>query len=480
MVAEAPKPAPVPTDAAKAPPKKAMAPPPPPPPEPSLMDEFLDNPAYLAGGGGVLALLGGYAAYAVRRKRKVEKFENSIITGGDLKANSVFGNTGGQNVDTGNSSFQSDFSQVSSGAIDADEVDPVAEADVYMAYGRDVQAEEILKEALQKDPSRHAVRTKLMEIYSQRADAASFESHAKDLRAATGGQGEHWARAAELGRALMPGNPLFSATATADSSVTSTVTLGAGTLAAAAAAAVAAATPSDMESTMQMAAFPGAAAAVPDSMSKTLSLAPVQATAPTADVDFDLGGTVTQPLAASTSDFQLDIETATPEVDAGMSLDFDIGGSDPAPAATPVTDFAPGGTLIMDAPMAGSGEALDHSLDETQPLADVRPPELPSPTIDFDFDLSADAPASNGAAAPAAGNMMDFDLSGINLDLPVDAEASSGNEGPVDDAATKLDLAKAYQDMGDKEGARELLQEVLQEGSATQQAEAQNLLSALG
>ena len=228
-----------------------------------------------------------------------------------------------------------------------------------------------------------------------------------------------------------------------------------------------------------MAAFPGAAAAAPD-MSKTLSLAPVQATAPTADVDFDLGGTVTQPLAASTSDFQLDIETATPEVDAGMSLDFDIGGSDPAPAATPVTDFAPGGTLIMDAPMAGSGEALDHSLDETQPLADVRPPELPSPTIDFDCDLSADAPASNGAAAPAAGNMMDFDLSGINLDLPVDAEASSGNEGPVDDAATKLDLAKAYQDMGDKEGARELLQEVLQEGSATQQAEAQNLLSALG
>ena len=78
------------------------------------MDEFLDNPAYLAGGGGVLALLGGYAAYAVRRKRKVEKFENSIITGGDLKANSVFGNTGGQSVDTGNSSFQSDFSQVSS------------------------------------------------------------------------------------------------------------------------------------------------------------------------------------------------------------------------------------------------------------------------------------------------------------------------------------------------------------------------------
>jgi pilus assembly protein FimV len=267
--------------------------------------------------------------------------------------------------------------------------------------------------------------------------------------------------------------------------MTSTVTLGAGTLAAA--AAVAASAPPDMESTMQMAAFPGGAAA-PSDMAKTLSLAPVQTAAPTVDVDFDLGGAVTQPLAVTTSapDFELDIGAAAPEADLGMSLDFDIGGPEPAaaatPAVTPATDFAPGGTLIMDAPQALSGDALDHSMDETQPLADVRPPELPSPTIDFDFDLGADSPSASGAAAPTAvaGNVMDFDLSGINLDLPVDGQAASGGEGPVDDAATKLDLAKAYQDMGDKEGARELLQEVLKEGSATQQAEAQNLLSALG
>jgi hypothetical protein len=38
--------------------------------------------------------------------------------------------------------------------MEAEEVDPIAEADVYMAYGRDAQAEEILKEALQKDASR--------------------------------------------------------------------------------------------------------------------------------------------------------------------------------------------------------------------------------------------------------------------------------------------------------------------------------------
>jgi pilus assembly protein FimV len=47
---------------------------------------------------------------------------------------------------------QTDFSQAGPGSIDTDEVDPVAEADVYMAYGRDAQAEEILLEARQKDP----------------------------------------------------------------------------------------------------------------------------------------------------------------------------------------------------------------------------------------------------------------------------------------------------------------------------------------
>ncbi len=484
--ADAAKPADAPkvADAAKAPPKKPAAPPPPPPPEPSLMDEFLDNPAYLAAGGGVLALLGGYAAYAVRRKRKVEKFENSIITGGDLKANSVFGNTGGQNVDTGNSSFQSDFSQVSSGSIDADEVDPVAEADVYMAYGRDAQAEEILKEALLKDAGRHAVRAKLMEIYSQRADTASFESHAKELHAATGGQGEHWARAAELGRALMPGNPLFGASdgtsSPAADPMVSTVTLGAGALAATAAATAAAAT--NMESTMQMAAFPATEKPVADPMTKTLAMEPVQSTASN-EIDFDFDGATTQPLAGTAPDFDFDAAPSSPDSDGGMSLDFDIGGPEPAtvkvaPAVVPATDFAPGGTLIMQS----SDVVPDHSMDETQPLADMRLPEPPSPTIDFDFDLGGDAPATAGAAATeAAGNVMDFDLSGINLDLPSgDAAGSGAADAPMDDAATKLDLAKAYQDMGDKEGARELLQEVLKEGSETQKAEAKNLLAAIG
>ena len=62
---------------------------------------------------------------------------------------------------------QASRSAASTSGMEAEEVDPIAEADVYMAYGRDAQAEEILKEALQKDANRIPVHAKLLEIYAQ-------------------------------------------------------------------------------------------------------------------------------------------------------------------------------------------------------------------------------------------------------------------------------------------------------------------------
>ena len=56
------------------------------------------------------------------------------------------------------------------------DVDPVAEADVYMAYGRDMQAEEILKEAMRTSPERLPIRTKLLEVYAKRRDTQGLRS----------------------------------------------------------------------------------------------------------------------------------------------------------------------------------------------------------------------------------------------------------------------------------------------------------------
>ncbi len=89
------------------------------------------------------------------------------------------------------------------------DVDPVAEADVYLAYGRDLQAEEILKEAMRSNPERLAIRTKLLEVYAKRRDTKGFELLATQLYSLTKGEGDDWAKAQELGRQIDPENPLY-------------------------------------------------------------------------------------------------------------------------------------------------------------------------------------------------------------------------------------------------------------------------------
>jgi hypothetical protein len=89
------------------------------------------------------------------------------------------------------------------------DVDPVAEADVEMAYGRDLQAEEILKEAIRGNPDRLATRTKLLEVYAKRRDTEGFEHLATQLYSLTNGDGEDWLKAQELGQQIDPENPLY-------------------------------------------------------------------------------------------------------------------------------------------------------------------------------------------------------------------------------------------------------------------------------
>src|SRR6266478_4205401 len=184
------------------PPKKAT--------EVSFIDELFGNTPTWVVGGGALVVLGGIAAIIAARRRKTTKFEDSIISGTDIKTNTVFGSTGGGVVNTGDNSLASDFSRDGLGSIDTDEVDPIAEAEVYLAYGRDAQAEEILKDALKKDSQRQEIYLKLLEIHAQHNKPSAFETVASELYSVSGGQGEVWQKAMALGRQLDPNNPLFA------------------------------------------------------------------------------------------------------------------------------------------------------------------------------------------------------------------------------------------------------------------------------
>ncbi len=95
------------------------------------------------------------------------------------------------------------------GKAAASEVDAIAEADVYIAYGRTEQAEEILRDALNEHPQRHPLRVKLLEIYASRRDRKAFGELANELCVLTGGKGSAWEQAAHMGQMLDPGNPLY-------------------------------------------------------------------------------------------------------------------------------------------------------------------------------------------------------------------------------------------------------------------------------
>jgi pilus assembly protein FimV len=445
QAAKAPEPAK--PDATKASPKaaaKAKAAPPSPPIEVSLLDELhelLDNPLALGGAGGAVILLAGYAAYAWRRKRS-SQFENSIMSVVSTNANSVLGTEGGRNVDTGSSSFQSDFSEV--GKLDTEEIDPIAEADVYMAYGRDAQAEEILKDALVKDSSRQAVRVKLLEIYANRKDARAFEAAANELHSATGGRGAEWEKVASLGLSIDPTNPLYGGKPQA-------ATKG-------------------FADTAQFPAFGGPVITEPV----------LEAEAPL-NIDFDIGA-ATGGGPTPVPDINLDAGSSSSAESASAGLDFDLGLGGDKPA---------GGAMIAAAPLSAAAPAAEPalSIDFDLPLGDrpvqaqaVAPPDAPAADLGaIDFDLGT--PAAVAEARTETTQVQSLDLSSIDLDLGTPG-AGNGSGGAPDarwqEVATKLDLAKAYEEMGDKDGARELLKEVVTEGDAAQQQKAQTMLQALG
>lgn len=197
---------PPPKPAVPAPPKPRPAPP---PASAGLLDILLDNLFALSASGLSLLLLGGAGAYFVRRRRQRQPFDADLFSDSTAVPNSAPAPTAGQEGDGDTTVYIPGFS----GAGETSDTghDPVAEADVYIAYGRDGQAEQILKDALEKQPERHAVCLKLLSIYASRKDRGSFERLAAELHAMTKGQGEEWASAAALGAAIDPGNAMYAA-----------------------------------------------------------------------------------------------------------------------------------------------------------------------------------------------------------------------------------------------------------------------------
>lgn len=462
--APAEEPAPKP---AAAQPRPAPAPAPMPVEEPSL----LDNPLVPAGGALIAILLGllGYSTWKRRRAAQAAEQDPSL---GDsqLHPDTFFAGSGGQHVDTTDAAATTmayALSQLDGGA----DVDPVAEADVYLAYGRDVQAEEILKEALRTQPERTAIYVKLAEIYAKREDAKALEEIARSLQPHTETGSSEWQRVTALGRQLAPQNPLYAdaaSNAPADKP-------GSGFAAALQASTAAAAT--------------GAAAGALASDTDTAS-------SPELPI-LDLSAAFAEPSETAPATPATDTTSSASETKGDTSaLDSQLDLSSPFTPSEPPS-------LVQDTVQDNDSisDALDLDLsgfEANLPQSQSTPATEPAAAADqlddgLNFDLSIEAPAAEAApaetpeapSAPAPDTSLDFDLGSLNLDLGTDTSAKPANNAkPMhnladDPLSTKLDLAREFNAIGDSEGARALIEEVLAEASGSLKERAQKMLSEL-
>jgi pilus assembly protein FimV len=214
------------------------------------------------------------------------------------------------------------------------------------------------------------------------------------------------------------------------------------------------------------------------------------------DLDFDLGfgdPVAAPPAARHPAPSDPNAATVLLNQEAGASgLDFDLDLS-PPPVTTPAherTVSFNAGTVTPAAPEAPNFAATVPLMDSLSSPPVVPGEDVSAPDIDFNLDV----PAASDVASHPAGSFerthsgIDSEskpFGGISLDLDSGAveetpAAGAGATGARwQEMATKLDLAIAYRDIGDKDGARELLEEVLKDGDAAQVGKARELMSAL-
>ena len=409
VVAAAPAPTPpaAPTVAAQPAPAAAPA-----VPEPGFVSSLMDNALLLPAAGVLVALLAGLGLYRLRKRSRKAAGETSFLES-RLQPDSFFGASGGQRIDTQEapSSVVGAPSSMSYSPSQLDaigDVDPVAEADVYLAYGRDLQAEEILKEAMRADPERMAIRSKLLEVYAKRRDTKGYELLATQVYNLTQGDGDDWRKAQTLGATIDPDNDLYQ---------------------------------------------PGGA---PEEVRGS-------------------GGKVVEALGASTLPHSV-------------------------PPAPPASQFQPAADATLD-PISGPNLDLDLDLDLPVVPAKAGPPPLTPKAKDAGLDFilpDAPPPPAPPAEPHVTRSGIDFDLGeldfGVTQTKTVRIEPASDDSVPDfgsiplanppaaggDPLARKLELAEAFRQIGDLEGARDQLEEVLAKADGALRAKAQSMLDRLG
>ncbi len=174
----------------------------------ALLDDGLWK--ILAGTGVVL--LSGLIILLFRRRRADEEFEISMLsieTHSQSIDDAILARKAAEKSTDRETSFLTVYSD-SDAVVHASEVDPIAEADVYIAYGRDEQAEEVLLDGVASKPWRVDIKQKLLGLYHKNNNVEGFERIAEELYSQKKQlTSQIWETVSLMGKDIAPDNPLF-------------------------------------------------------------------------------------------------------------------------------------------------------------------------------------------------------------------------------------------------------------------------------
>ena len=437
----------------------------------SLFDQVLENPTLLGtvGGGSLLILLIGLMMLSRRNAMKEAELQHSLNAGTASRVpdrEEQLPDSSFADLDDLDETQQRDTQERAAPSA----VDALGEADINIAYGKFTQAAEVLCNAINDEPQRSDLRLKLMEVYAELGDREGFARQEQELREIGGS-----AAAIDQLKARYPAMVLAAAAAAGAGAVAASETLDDFGL---------------------------------DDLDLDDTLAPQAAPVKDLDdaYDLDLDGDLDEPAGAAAaadlddlglSDLELDAPAAPAEVASTVDFDLDLAADGAAESLSLEDELADFGLdLNADAkPEATSEDDFMLSLDDESLTSAAASAEagldLPA---DFDLSLAEETPAAaDSFAAQLEEVSAELEqLGGALADespaaLPEASVAVAGEDGEddfdflsgTDETATKLDLARAYIDMGDSEGARDILEEVVAEGNEGQKQEARELIATL-
>jgi pilus assembly protein FimV len=365
-----------------------------PAPKRVVESEDSDDNSYFAWLAGILALIGLLVGWVWRRKKIMEEtisdesmfssaFASSTHQGAEVSEISQMGSLpvsedfSFQTGMVGENSILSEFTPSDFDAFETDqsEVDPISEADVYLAYGRYQQAEELMRKAIKDQPNRDECKLKLLEIFYANENTQEFENYANELTAQGKNEdAEFWGRVVEMGSEICPDLALFQGSS------------------------------SSAEQTN---------ASVFETVEETDS------PAPTSDEAVE----------------SLSFATDSADTTDSNAVDFEAKGDDT--------------------------QANDEVLES------------------FDFDVDAEKAPESAAAEEDVEFDFDMSFDGDEANVTQDDDSQGDELIEMDELETKIDLARAYIDMGDEDAAKTIAEEVLSKGNDKQKQEAQKIIDSL-